>query len=50
LVYNHLLEENGERVFTSLEDVYNSDLSLVELIAAEIDKLYGEGGNSVPQQ
>lgn len=50
LVYNHLLEENGERVFTSIEQVYNSDLSLVELIAAEIDKLYGEGGNSVPQQ
>jgi hypothetical protein len=50
LVYNHLLEENGEPVFTSIDQVLGSDLQLVELIAVEIEKLYGEGGNSPTQQ
>jgi len=50
LVYNHLLEENGDKVFTSIEQVFQSDLQLVEMISLEIEKLYGEGGNSPTQQ
>lgn len=42
LVYNHLLE-NGEKVFSNIDEVYQSDALLVEKIAKAIDGLYGEG-------
>jgi hypothetical protein len=50
MICNHLLEPNGDKVFQSLEQVKSCDAALVEQICNEIDKLYGEGGNSVPQQ
>ena len=43
LVYNHLLAENGKQYFSSVEEVFDCDGHFAELIAIEIDKLYGEG-------
>lgn len=50
MISNHLLEMNGDKVFHKLDEVKSCDATLVEKICIEIDKLYGEGGNSVPQQ
>lgn len=44
LVHNHLIE-NGQKVFYSVEDVLMCDVKLVDEIAVEIEKLYGEGKN-----
>jgi hypothetical protein len=42
LVYNHLLDA-GKPVFKTPEEVLECDVKLITDIAAEIDKLYGEG-------
>jgi hypothetical protein len=43
LVYRHLLSDNGKQYFNSIEEVFECDGYFVELIAIEVDKLYGEG-------
>ena len=45
LVLNHLLDENGKPFFSSIEEVLDADGTTVFILASEIDKLYGEGGN-----
>jgi hypothetical protein len=42
LVMNHLIED-GKPLFTSIQEVLDSDGNMVEALAAEIDRLYGEG-------
>ena len=44
LVYNHLID-NGSKVFLSVEEVIQCDVKLIDEIAVEIEKLYGEGKN-----
>jgi hypothetical protein len=44
LVFNHLIDENG-KVFLSIEEVLQCDVALVEEVAREVEKLYGEGKN-----
>jgi hypothetical protein len=43
LVFRHLLAENGKPYFDKIEEVYECDGYFVELIAVEVDRLYGEG-------
>lgn len=43
LVYNHLLAENGKLYFSNIQEVFDCDGHFAELIAIEVDKLYGEG-------
>lgn len=42
LVWNHLIE-NDKRVFDTVDEVVECDVKIIQDIAAEIDKLYGEG-------
>lgn len=42
LVYNHLIED-GQKMFSNIEDVLKCDGNVIAAIAVEIDKLYGEG-------
>ena len=44
LVHNHLID-GPTRVFLSVEEVLQCDVKLVDEIAVEIEKLYGEGKN-----
>lgn len=43
LVYNHLVDEQGQQVFTTIEEVIECDVRMIEKIADEIEPLYGEG-------
>lgn len=43
LLVNHLLDENGNKFFSNIEEVFDCDGRFAELICLEIDKLYGEG-------
>lgn len=45
LVLNHLLSEDGQPFFITIEEVLQSDGRTIFFLASEIDKLYGEGGN-----
>jgi hypothetical protein len=42
MVMNHLIED-GKPVFINVEEVLECDGNMIEAIAVEIDKLYGEG-------
>jgi hypothetical protein len=44
LVFNHLMDGYG-KAFANIQEVLNCDVVLVEEIAKEIEKLYGEGKN-----
>jgi hypothetical protein len=44
LVHNHLID-NGNKVFYSVDEVMGCDVLLINEIAVEIEKLYGEGKN-----
>lgn len=44
LVHNHVIE-NGGKVFMTADEVMGYDVELVEEIAREVEKLYGEGKN-----
>ena len=44
LVQNHVIE-NGGRVFLTVDEVMGYDVNMVEEIAKEVEKLYGEGKN-----
>ena len=43
LIYKHLMDENGNKVFNSPEEVEQADGQVVNQIYINIDKLYGEG-------
>lgn len=43
LVFNHLLDENNNKFFQDINEVFGCDGVFTELIAIEVDKLYGEG-------
>jgi hypothetical protein len=45
LVKNHLLDEEGKPFFSNVNEVLESDGMTIFILASEIDKLYGEGGN-----
>jgi hypothetical protein len=44
LVHNHLMD-GVSRVFVTVEEVLQCDVKMVDEIAVEIEKLYGEGKN-----
>jgi hypothetical protein len=44
LVWNHLMDNSG-KVFASIEEVLTCDVAMIDEIANEANKLYGEGKN-----
>lgn len=45
LVFTHLLDLDNKPFFATLEEVLEADGITIMVLANEIDKLYGEGGN-----
>jgi hypothetical protein len=43
LTLTHLIDEQGEPVFNTIEEVLICDVRMIERIADEVEPLYGEG-------